>query len=385
MIRIAAAAGLAGTLLLCAAPAAATKLVGDPVAGLQAMRELNLIVLGDMKGSANVEGKAFVGGNLTNGTQFGTGRATQGATPSARPTLTVVGNSSGSAIQLHNGANGPSGKLGEPPALVVGGDLGGAGLNLNAGGASVKVGGSLRNTNGASGSIIEVGGGKSGYLNTNGAKVSLNLGDKFAAPLRGALLAEQAQLEADLKALSEQLAGLEATKGNSTSVFGNRLTFNAVDNGAGVSVFTLDAGIFKFGEFDMKLADPSLTVILNIIGADKVSWRANAIGGLNASLNDNLIWNFAGVENLSIERQTQGSLLAPWADLANRADMEGSIVAKSFRQGGQVHLGTYAGAGFGTAGGVPEPATWAMLIAGFGLVGLAMRRRRPGALASVTA
>lgn len=30
----------------------------------------------------------------------------------------------------------------------------------------------------------------------------------------------------------------------------------------------------------------------------------------------------------------------------------------------------------GTAGGVPEPASWAMLIAGFGLVGATMRRRR---------
>ncbi len=31
----------------------------------------------------------------------------------------------------------------------------------------------------------------------------------------------------------------------------------------------------------------------------------------------------------------------------------------------------------GTPGGVPEPATWAMLVAGFGVVGAAMRRRRP--------
>jgi hypothetical protein len=35
--------------------------------------------------------------------------------------------------------------------------------------------------------------------------------------------------------------------------------------------------------------------------------------------------------------------------------------------------------------GVPEPTTWAMLIAGFGLVGLSMRRRRTDALPSVTA
>lgn len=34
-----------------------------------------------------------------------------------------------------------------------------------------------------------------------------------------------------------------------------------------------------------------------------------------------------------------------------------------------------------TAAAVPEPATWAMLIAGFGLVGFAARRRRHGAIA----
>ncbi|OYU15929.1 MAG: hypothetical protein CFE37_03605 [Alphaproteobacteria bacterium PA4] len=34
------------------------------------------------------------------------------------------------------------------------------------------------------------------------------------------------------------------------------------------------------------------------------------------------------------------------------------------------------GGGGGGGGGVPEPASWAMLIAGFGLTGAAMRRRR---------
>jgi hypothetical protein len=38
----------------------------------------------------------------------------------------------------------------------------------------------------------------------------------------------------------------------------------------------------------------------------------------------------------------------------------------------------WSGLTIGTAGGVvPEPATWAMLIAGFGLVGATLRRRRP--------
>ena len=34
----------------------------------------------------------------------------------------------------------------------------------------------------------------------------------------------------------------------------------------------------------------------------------------------------------------------------------------------------------GGAGAVPEPATWEMLIAGFGLVGAAARRRRAGSV-----
>jgi PEP-CTERM motif len=37
---------------------------------------------------------------------------------------------------------------------------------------------------------------------------------------------------------------------------------------------------------------------------------------------------------------------------------------------------------FTTAGTVPEPASWAMLIAGFGLTGAAMRRRRSAAVAA---
>ena len=37
----------------------------------------------------------------------------------------------------------------------------------------------------------------------------------------------------------------------------------------------------------------------------------------------------------------------------------------------------WSGLTIGTAGAVPEPASWAMLIAGFGLVGAAARRRRP--------
>ena len=81
---------LAGAMALAATPALAA---GDAGNGLQAMRELNLIVLGNMSGGHDVEGKTFVGGELSgNNTPLGIGNGSQGAAPSARRTLTVGGN-----------------------------------------------------------------------------------------------------------------------------------------------------------------------------------------------------------------------------------------------------------------------------------------------------
>ena len=40
----------------------------------------------------------------------------------------------------------------------------------------------------------------------------------------------------------------------------------------------------------------------------------------------------------------------------------------------------FTNVGGGEVGGIPEPATWAMLITGFGLVGMAARRRRPASV-----
>ena len=56
-----------------------------------------------------------------------------------------------------------------------------------------------------------------------------------------------------------------------------------------------------------------------------------------------------------------------------------NVVALRFDFGGNLQFG-YAGYReidvFGTSSAVPEPGTWAMLVAGFGLVGFAARRRR---------
>ncbi len=100
--------------------------------------------------------------------------------------------------------------------------------------------------------------------------------------------------------------------------------------------------------------------------------------GLNAG-------NFRGSTNASFQVTTNvGSyLFTPFVDSATYG---GALTFVGF----QADAGEYitsvkvSGSGatgftdiqLGTSGGVPEPATWAMLITGFGLVGAAMRRRK---------
>jgi PEP-CTERM motif len=64
--------------------------------------------------------------------------------------------------------------------------------------------------------------------------------------------------------------------------------------------------------------------------------------------------------------------------------LDGSATYYYFDQGSFATLGTHSSQIFGASqfatlnvsnGGVPEPASWALMIAGFGLVGGAMRRR----------
>lgn len=61
-----------------------------------------------------------------------------------------------------------------------------------------------------------------------------------------------------------------------------------------------------------------------------------------------------------------------------------SGTAFSIDFGGTANQTAFDDITFGTdiAGGIPEPATWAMMILGFGMVGSAMRRRRAGVVAA---
>ncbi len=391
--------GIVGTALaaalVVAVPAAAVAPLSTPARdGLQAMRELNLVVLGDMQTSSQVEGKAFIAGNLTGSSSFGSGRGSQGATPSSRRTLTVGGNLTAN-INLNNGPNGGNGLVASNHGVLVGGNYNVG--SINGGGASVDVGGNIsgNNLNLSNNQVVNAGGNITASMNGSNASQRVNSGGSIAGNANGAIYtrnkgigwnaastsvavtAEAAKLTTDLSALSQELSTLSLLNNPSSFVMGGQgPIFTAVNGGNGFALFNIAGHILNSNEIAFTQSGGPMPIIINVSGTS-INWRGNSVGGYNASLNPFLIWNFYEATDLTISgAMKHGSILAPLANLiTNGVDLEGSIVAKNFNQSGQVHLGTYAGGSDFLAEPIPEPSSWAMLVIGFGLIGGMMRRR----------
>ncbi len=367
---------------------ASAAVVGDPAAGLKAMRELNVISLGNLQAGSDIEGKAFVGGNVTGNTlTIGTGTNAnpgQGFSPSDRPTLSVGGNVG--SVNLNNGRNGSEAQGTVSPAGIrVGGNLGGA--NLNTRNATVSVGGNLGGINASQNSTVRYGGTASGNLNANGGSIArdASLASGGSNSVSAALAAEKTQLASDVAALSTALGNLAIANNPSNIIMsGSRATFNAVDNGSGYALFNITAGQGFFDSVNEVLfnipaaAGGFLTTIINVTGSSAYTLNENPLGS-NWQKSPYIIWNFGDATSIKVQSAFYGSLLAPNAFLTNSSQMAGSIVAAEIKQGAAFRLGTYAGGNPIPVQGqtpVPEPATWLMMIFGFGMVGALLRRRR---------
>ncbi len=225
---------------------------------------------------------------------------------------------------------------------------------------------------------MRVGGTIEGNVNASGATIQQNLGLGFnRGNISQPTADELAALDGNLGALSSTLAALViASNPSSITIQNNTATFNAVDNGAGFALFNVDASIFANQQFDYNFGTAN-PVIINIFDRTQtvLTYGANPIGGNNASCNGQVIWNFVNATRIDFTRMVHGSVIALDALVTNTTPIEGSMAVGRFDQGGVVHLGTYAG-GNSLLGVVPEPAVWAQLIVGFGLVGAFMRRRK---------
>jgi choice-of-anchor A domain-containing protein len=377
-------------------PNSAQAATGSAAAGLEAIKQYNLIVFEDLNASHDVEGKTLVGRDLKgNAATFGLGNAKQGAAISSAPTLTVGRHNSLTNANINNGKNGLSGNVSSGPGFWVGGNVTGN-ANMNGGNYDILVGGNLGgNPTVNGGNTLRVGGNVSGVLSMNGGTAQLGgtpgglnnnsgsyqsgLGASFASGLASTVTDKTTQVIADVKALSSTLAGLTVINPSTVTSNSQTLFLNAVDGGGGFALFNLDSSVFgSLTKIDYLFADSTLPIIVNVTGAANLTFGLEPTGSNTSALNQQIIWNFVDATSLNITKLFHGSVLAPNATLYNHTPIEGSVVAKNFIQDGEVHLGTYNGNGsFLTPppAAVPEPASWAMMIAGLGSVGALLRRR----------
>ena len=152
---------------------------------------------------------------------------------------------------------------------------------------------------------------------------------------------------------------------NQPSAYGYTGGYGFSSNGSwnGTPMIGLDRGT---GTFELAFAAP----ITGFLG--ELNWTVGAGG--NASIS---IYNSMGTLLESLTLENGANVVAPGYYGFSR-----SIADISFVRFNEEYIGVrnITTTGFGAA--VPEPASWAMLIAGFGLTGAAMRRRRSVAVAA---
>ncbi|MFM9958362.1 MAG: collagen-binding domain-containing protein [Phycisphaerales bacterium] len=279
------------------------------------LNDYNLIVLQNLDSNSEVEGRAFVGGNIVGGdsSNYGTMLAPAAAFSNV-DVLTVVGNiSSGNPLQLQVGD------------LRLGGALSRI-INFNG------VGGNLVNDPGVGSMLAGVAGAMTGASS--------------------AMLA----LTADSTA---SLPGPQP----------GPLVFNCTPGGDGVAVFNLSGSqVFSNNlvqQIDLNL-NGSNAVVINVSGTNINFNQGNMVGAWNTLFaRANVVWNFFEATDILFDRAMNGAVLAPLAHVRNNTVIEGSTFVKSFFQRGEVHLPGYTGF-------VPTPGAVTLL----GAAGLAALRRR---------
>ena len=315
--------------------------------GTEILQQFNLVTLGNANSNSHVDGRVFVGGNLTGGDMVQHASSTAASNYAG---LTVLGNASNVKV---NGLG-----------AVIGGSLSNSTVNTGSSYISGNVSGS--NLNGPA----YVVGTKSGS-NFNGGQPTT----ATALMQTNQAASTSTNFGTTLQAVSDKL---KAAGANSTiSISGNKATFNAVGNSAGVAVFNLDnaasAALFAAGEFTFSVSHATTIIINSSVTAATIG--ANFLGGQAQSLGSAIIWNFYNATSITTNAQFGGSILATHATLTNNQNIEGGVYVNGLQQNGEIHLQAFSG----NISAVPEPQAYASMLGGLALLGFtAIRRRKKG-------
>jgi choice-of-anchor A domain-containing protein len=406
---------LAGTFLAgFALPAAATPLTAEDI-----LHQFNLVVLGDMTAAHDVEGRAYIGGDLTGSAQFFIKGTPSIIANSAYDELVVGGNvKSGSNIKVDNSGTAAIGGAMQGTLIMngtgaanIGGNLtgnvtvnggklsvggnvtGGANYNLN-NGSDLAVGGNLgKGGNFSSSNEVDVAGNITTNLSVNGA--TIRYGGNFtgsASNVNGGSVTKTTvapppapSIPSDIGDTVKSFADLLRSMANEDAtldIFNNRAVFTVTDiDNDGLAVLDIASGQAFFdsiGEIAFTGLSNVETLVINIGGVALTEAENFLTGSGFDALSDvasTVIWNFYEATSLTFNTEFWGSVLAPYAAANNKNALNGSIVVGSLKQGGEIHLPVWDGSlpPDDPPTEIPEPST--LLLFGAAL-GLAARRRR---------
>ncbi|OWJ80607.1 collagen-binding domain-containing protein [Haematobacter genomosp. 1] len=304
--------------------------VAAPLNFQDILQQFNLVVLGNATNSSEVEGRTYVGGNLSGTSNYWIGGSHDPQAPSDYAALTVGGTLTGT-VQVNNGG-----------AVVVGGNA--TGINLNGGGTAL-IGGVATQVQG--GAV------------TSGASGSAGFSDLFPVSI------EQTVSEASLS--FGNLGGDAVTITGNTAYFGSGM--------AGLTIYEMTlAQVSALGQVDFSRLGVGESILINVTGAGTGSFLANPLGGTGAA--EHVLWNFAGATDLTIQGIV-GSVLAPLTHVIVTNPVEGTLIAGSATLNSEVHLRPARGSYLppDPPAPVPLPAALPLLLADLGAMGLAAKRR----------
>jgi choice-of-anchor A domain-containing protein len=211
--------------------------------------------------------------------------------------------------------------------------------------------------------------------NFNGGKIG-SLTDNTAAAKKAAQYDAAATSTDFAGALTKLSTQLSTEAHNSTvTIANNTATFDAIAGKDGVAVFDITGTTaLNQGSLVFKMEAGVKSVIINV---DATSVKSATNFANAANLGGMILWNFYDAKSVEIDREFGGTVLAPNADFTNGNAIDGDLIVKNFDQHGEVHSHPYTGDVPPVyIPVVPEPETYAMLMAGLGLLGAISRRRR---------
>ncbi|MBP1206961.1 choice-of-anchor A domain-containing protein [Duganella sp. 1411] len=353
MSRYFALSALATAAAILAAPAQAGSLNQQ-----QIFDQFNVVTLGDMKSTSHVDGRTYVTGSIQgNGAVLGMHPNDIKASNYAAVTVKGVNVKSGQAAM--------SGTQVTDKGAVVYGNIFNSIVNN---GSSAIYGNSVNTSYNGNGSVYIQG-------NTNGGNVNvskLNTVPAGSVQATNSTAATSTDMGKILTAVSNQMKTYQST-GSKVVIEAGKATFNAKVNNLGVAVFDLT-------DIESTLFNQNLVheFAFNFNGATSVYMNSGITSGV---INDNflagsaidagkkVIWNFYNATDLTINAQFGGSILAVNSNLINNANIEGGVYVNNLDSRAEIHINNFAGA-------VPEAETYAMMVAGLGLLGFMVRRRK---------